>query len=411
MSRRRALVPALFLLAAPLAAKTIVVDAGGGADYTDLPPAIAAASPGDLVLVLPGDYTAFTLDKGLTVLGVGATSTVVVHGTVLVDGPQVTLSAVLSTFYCTGLEASGCKELLLLEGLDMGYITHDMETAGSTALRIVDCADVRVLHTKIQGGPEAPTVVVGGSRIEFVQSELRAGGGCGYEPPIHDYPLCNPGVCLAAGGSRVRFALSSAIGEDGQDHYLWDLGGNGADGFNVGSTDLLISGRESDLVRSGNGGEEWGGCGTPLILSGSVARRSRVTLSPGWNWGYGDSCQPVLGCCDEVVAPFDPTLELLGAAVPGAKLALRLRAPRGSTARVLLGREPVVRPRVGVVEDVLLVPLRGWDLGTVPPTSEIDWEVQLPAGLRTGQLLFAQAAVLVDGGELRLTHSVPLLVH
>jgi hypothetical protein len=47
----------LALAAAPAAATTIVVDVGGSGDHTAINPAIAVASEGDTILVMPGTYT------------------------------------------------------------------------------------------------------------------------------------------------------------------------------------------------------------------------------------------------------------------------------------------------------------------------------------------------------------------
>jgi hypothetical protein len=58
------------------AQRTWIVDAasGPGTDFTDLPPAVAAASDGDVLVVRAGSYADFTTGKGITILGVpGAT--------------------------------------------------------------------------------------------------------------------------------------------------------------------------------------------------------------------------------------------------------------------------------------------------------------------------------------------------
>lgn len=52
----------LFTLALP---DTITVDGSGGGDFTTIQEAIDAASPGDLIRVLPGVYPGFDLDKPL----------------------------------------------------------------------------------------------------------------------------------------------------------------------------------------------------------------------------------------------------------------------------------------------------------------------------------------------------------
>jgi len=61
------------LLGSPAAAQKIwTVDTTGAGDFLDTPAAVAAAMPGDVLLVKPGSYSGFyALGKGLTVLGEG----------------------------------------------------------------------------------------------------------------------------------------------------------------------------------------------------------------------------------------------------------------------------------------------------------------------------------------------------
>jgi hypothetical protein len=57
-----------------------VVDDGGGpgVNFNDIPPAVAAAADGDILLVQPGTYSHFTLSgKGLRILGSGQANTLV----------------------------------------------------------------------------------------------------------------------------------------------------------------------------------------------------------------------------------------------------------------------------------------------------------------------------------------------
>lgn len=59
---------------------TWIVDSasGPGTNFTDLPPAIAAAQSGDTILVRAGSYSAFTVSgKALTIRGAGTVSTII----------------------------------------------------------------------------------------------------------------------------------------------------------------------------------------------------------------------------------------------------------------------------------------------------------------------------------------------
>ena len=70
----RAVTAALFPLffAVPVLADVILVDQSGApdADYTDLPPALAAAQHNDLILVRAGYYSGFSTGKGVRILGI-----------------------------------------------------------------------------------------------------------------------------------------------------------------------------------------------------------------------------------------------------------------------------------------------------------------------------------------------------
>ncbi len=70
--------PALLSFAAASVADTLVVDPDGGGDYLELGDAVAAAAPGDVVLLVPGqhlDYGEIVVDKPLTILGAGSATT------------------------------------------------------------------------------------------------------------------------------------------------------------------------------------------------------------------------------------------------------------------------------------------------------------------------------------------------
>ncbi|MEW6747991.1 MAG: hypothetical protein AB1486_35195, partial [Planctomycetota bacterium] len=59
------------LAPASVASRTWIVALDGSGDFTQVQPAIDAASPGDIILVKPGTYDSFILNKALTVVGSG----------------------------------------------------------------------------------------------------------------------------------------------------------------------------------------------------------------------------------------------------------------------------------------------------------------------------------------------------
>lgn len=81
MFRITIIIALLGMLATPLLADTIEVDASGGGDYTDLAAAIAAAQDGDTITVAPGTYTtSVVIEKSLTIAGQGNAELVILDG-------------------------------------------------------------------------------------------------------------------------------------------------------------------------------------------------------------------------------------------------------------------------------------------------------------------------------------------
>ena len=65
----------LALLTAPLVGQqTWIIDSnnGPGTHFTDIPPAVSAASDGDTLIIRAGGYSGFSTGKALTLLGEGA---------------------------------------------------------------------------------------------------------------------------------------------------------------------------------------------------------------------------------------------------------------------------------------------------------------------------------------------------
>jgi hypothetical protein len=91
------------LLASPLAADQLTVGpAGSGAQFTEISTAVAAAQPGDRVLVAPGAYGAFLVDKAVTIVGAGHQYVIVDQG-VGVAGLRVAGLAANEAAHVSGL--------------------------------------------------------------------------------------------------------------------------------------------------------------------------------------------------------------------------------------------------------------------------------------------------------------------
>ena len=127
------------------------VDDSGGADFTDLPLAVANARSGDVLLVAAGVYSGFVLrDKGLTILGDGAVPRIV--GSVSAIGLSAGEELVLRS-----LEIMGNQSDVRLEDNAGTVWIEDCSLVGLTQsdpefVSAFDCAAVVMMRTAVLAG-------------------------------------------------------------------------------------------------------------------------------------------------------------------------------------------------------------------------------------------------------------------
>lgn len=376
---------AVLALNSPGLCNTWIVDQanGPGTNFTAIPPAIAAAVAGDVIIVRQGSYGTFTLTRGMTILGEGA---------VAITAPGVAVNAVpageiaalynLRSSYAgtNGFVVDGCAGTVLLQRVD-------------GPLRLHASVDIRILEATAHSFLDEAVRVVD-SRVQFVQSTLygRTGGdavcGGGNQPaePGHDALSCT-------GASRVHFALSVAGGGDGGYgafdigcNYGPALGGNGitTSGPISGVLQLILTGSQ---VQGGFG--EFGGYdGKSLRVGANVTAWSAQT-------SYFPTAPFVAGGTLVQQPTKEPTLELIGTPAAGGMITLRLRAEPGTVARLNVGKPPIVQATPGILVEALVHKERSFDRGIVPPSGVIDSVWGFVPSAPAGKLLIFQAR-LVD---------------
>lgn len=155
MVAMRRLVPAVLLALGPaLAAQTYVVDAanGPGANFTDLPAAVAAVPDGAILLVRPGSYSGFAMTgKGITILGDAGAN---VTGPIAIDGTAATQPVTLRQLSWSVVppmtvlvRLTQCGGPALLEGLvqPAGYASP----FNGTGVSATTCAQVTLRQCQI----------------------------------------------------------------------------------------------------------------------------------------------------------------------------------------------------------------------------------------------------------------------
>lgn len=395
---------AVALLSSLAFSSTWIVDDDGGAgvDFTSIDQALLFAGPGDLVRVRPGTYGAFTLNVGATVLGEPG---VTVDAVVTVRDVPAGARAVLSNLVVDRLEVRDCSAAVIVDRV--------FAFASNAAVVVRGSTDVRLRRIHLVGQLD-----VASSRVELTDSLVFGRAG---QDQIGD--CCGGGdgqtAVLVAGGGVLHASRSSIRGGNGGQAKTWAnfFGGDGAPAvwLTAGDANVLVTGVETNVVQGGAQG-----LGSACTYDGDDA--SAVVLSPGSARVSGVALLGRLGYCGEVTPavvntggtfeapnPVDPSLSLPVDTIRGTQVTFSVNAAPGASVRLRLGRQPAVIDLPDVLEDRLTIPLRTFDLGTVPPSGVVTFPFTLPIGLPEGFMIVAQASA-IDSSGTRLTQSVPIVL-
>jgi hypothetical protein len=272
----RALVAAV-ALAAPAAPQALLtVDDSGGADYTGIAEALAAAAPGDRILVAAGQYAAFTLDKAVVLVGEGAGALPQVAGLVLVT---TTAGGTISTLGLERLHVQGAAGTVLIE--DVNVIRPAL--APCPAVLVEDSERVAFAGCSMQGGPGDPNCSPPGVEVRdsvVLLTDCVITGGRGANDPL-DPGDGAPGVLLQAGADVDVVHSVVTGGTGGKATAPGGTGGGGGPGLRVlaGAAARVLTHDDHNLYAGDGGAGSVPGSIAPFTADGDG-----VLLSSGATW-------------------------------------------------------------------------------------------------------------------------------
>jgi hypothetical protein len=222
-------------------ANVLVVDASGGGSFTQIQPAVDAATDGDTILVKSGVYGAFSVgDKALVIVGDSGASVEVV-GSASVQSLAASKTFVLENITANGTTSGSSTSVYgLYLANDAGHVrienchftgasltgfgaAHD----GYDGVHIVACSDAALTRVTSTGGSAPP----------FPNS------CCSYVS----------GAGVSASGSTVTLYRSTLRGGNGESAgFSAPNGGSGGDGCSASATLLFLSGT---ACTGGDGGQ------------------------------------------------------------------------------------------------------------------------------------------------------------
>jgi len=369
----RALLGVLVLISSLSAQRTWIVDPSGNGDFRDLPPALIAASDGDVIVLravpvgyypLPG-YTTATTNKGVTILGeAGArfatspTNTSPFTVTGLPAGKAFVLAGVtFSNPLPYAIALNGCVGAV--------HIERVTATTGGATLRIQGCRQVAVCNSSLTGST-AVQIENGAPDVALVDCALVSDGN--YSMRVYG-PSTAPRI-LVSGGST-----------------LGTISGEGPS-----TATLTIAGGRATTIAAPNGSTgvavQWFG---PLTIDPTAQIIGTIQGS-----------QPVMQRI--------PALSALGAP-PGQPIRSSIRSPSGDVA-VLLLSVPIPRTPTPPFGDLWIDPaLIFFATGGVQGAGEqLDIQIPTPTSAPRGILLGLQA-LAGTGIDLRLSNPSVVVIN
>jgi hypothetical protein len=403
------------LLGAQAFATTYVVDddGGPGVDFTDLPAAVAAAQPGDVLRVMPGSYSAFICTKGITILGYGGpTVNGAVNLTSIPPGRPVVLAGLSPRDVLIGV----CDAPVILQ-----------QVSGVDSVLIESSVDVRLLdvHTSGSGSSAGQEgIAINSSRVEIVQSEAR---GAYFSPSCGYHVQAGHGLQVTL-SSRVHFALSEASGAAGSQCYTdYQWAPDGGDGIHLADSELILAGSGHETIRGGYGGFAawwWVNCyydgygGAGVWAPTGQGTYSRVRMQGGT---FHSSVNTSFDCYDghgihfyapaiTHASPPHSTLSLAGIPTPNQAVHLTLNGAVGSRASIWIGRRWILEPEPNVDIELAVDRQKVIELGAIPESGSITYSLEIPGTYPPGTAYGVQGECLFESGLVRRTNSVPIVV-
>jgi hypothetical protein len=382
-------------LTATAAATTYVVNATNapGTDFTDLPPAIAAAVDGDVLIVKPGNYSGFTLTKALTIVG---TAGVNVSPAVTISSVPAGKGAVLSRLALRQVSVTNCSAPVVFDqstflstvSATSFYTPSMVNVASSLDVRFQRC-NLRGTNGINNGGLQMAggiALSVNASRVELAGCDLVGGSGGYLTNCLATAAGAGASALSCSQSSRVHVALTSVSGGWGgiasASCQPWD--GAGGNGITIqSSSTVIVAGVPSNNITAGYGGPT-GFDGRGCLVSSGTLRYSGATI---------DSIASGAGIVVHAF-PDDPTLELIGDPGPGTALTFRLHGVAGHQARLQEGHQPlVINDGLAVIEK-LTDRMRPYPLGTIPASGHVDYTTTLTIHAPAGRLRVMQGLEL-----------------
>jgi hypothetical protein len=341
-----------------------------GTNFTDLPPAVAAAAPGDVISVrfAPSPYSAVMLTRAVTILCESSSG---------------------SLTQCAGLTIAGLPagHGVLIRAMQatcvvrMAAGTVVLEDCRWTSLNVEDAAHAVMRGCISEIGPFTPSMSLQRSSLFAERSQFSAPSFA------NNSSYLGPPVVLA----EDCWIGSSAVGWYGIDGSLglhcWGWI-QPRPAIELRSTSLMAT-RGSSL--SGGHLSPGAGCANSPVCFGAIQGTGNITIDPSCSTG-----------CSSIGLRREVPLLTTDTAVRGARSTVHCEASAGSFA-ILAVSQGVTAPLPTIYGDLWIDPLSFFVLTAAAVMPSVTAPLPIPTFLSLGTILTVQAAVLLPDGRITLT--------
>lgn len=304
--------PILALVAtSAFAQRTLVVDASGGGQFTEIQQAVLAANPGDTILVRPGLYNGFEVGKGVGIVGgpgvdlrPSSRTPGFITARNLLAGQRLSIREIGTGASGSTVTIEGCAGSVHLEGLRVGSWFSILSVRNSSAVTV---------HQTIVSS----TVSIAGASVVFSQCHLNS---------------------LETALSSVTFAEGTCTG---------------IQPIRLVSGTLAITGDGQTSIRANS----------PLPSSAIVTQGGILTIDPQVQLVPSPGLPPISGPATVIYR----TIPSLRAALTSTQLTTALRAPGAFRGHTLLGL-PLQSPVATPFGDLWIGAHVVLDSGSMPPS-------------------------------------------
>ena len=441
--------PATLALLLPPTVWVVDDNGGPGVNFTDIPPAIAAAADGDVLVVRSGIYTRFTLTgKGLRILGENSATTIVsltppplmVSPTVIADIPATSIVYLERlTFFGSNASWNYANNRVEVTGSTTRVVFNDVVVVGSSPLTtppyffdgavLVDAAEAHLFNCSIVGAlggggpiPGAPGLdLKNGARVHVASSSITGGRGWSLGSIGTTFPPSPGGSGIKASSSAgaaswVWVTDSTVRGGEGGVNFVVNQGASGGAGILVNASHVRVSGYSSSLVRGGDEGSLLMGSYSPFGVGGPGIQSSGASTVDVHSVSVlgGNGSQPgpaITGPGITLNEPALPVLHLGGMLTLNGSATIQLsNGPAGAPFAIAIGTEPAYFGIPGPFLGEFLIgplPLVPFLLGALSPGGAfgLTLPLVLPPSLAYSEF-HLQGAALDSNGAWRLSNAV-----